>query len=51
MVCSAAIADFEDHDQGIVLIKFVHALAKRQARLDVRPVFDAASDNRPRTLH
>ena len=51
MVCSAAIADCEDDDHGVVLIKFVQALAKRQARLDVRLAFDAANDNGPRTLH
>jgi hypothetical protein len=50
MICSAAIADCKD-DHGVVLIKFVQALAKRQARLDVRLTFDPANDNGPRTLH
>ena len=43
MVCSAAITDCEEDDHGVVLIKFVHALAKRQARLDVL-AFNAASE-------
>ena len=51
MVCSAAVAGCKDDDHGIVLIKFVQALAKRQARLDVRLAFDPANVNGPRVLH
>jgi hypothetical protein len=40
IVSTAPISDCADHDHGVVLIKFVHALAKRQARLDVRFAFD-----------
>jgi hypothetical protein len=41
----------EDGEHGMFLLKFVQALAKRQARLDARMPFDAANDNRPRILH
>ena len=51
MVCNAAIADCEDDDHDGILLKFVHALAKRQARLDVRLAINTASDTEPRTLH
>ena len=48
-IFSAPIADCED--DGVILLKFVRALAKRQARLDVGLSFDAANDNATRTLH
>ena len=51
MICSGAIADCDAADQGLIMIRFVRALAKRQARLDVGLSFDAANDNGPRTLH
>ena len=50
-ICSASIADSEDGDHGIVLLKFVRALARRQARLDIRLAFDVANDNKKRILH
>jgi hypothetical protein len=46
MVCSAANANCEEDDNGVALIKFVRALAKRQARLDV-----TSKDHGSRTLH
>ena len=51
MVCSAAVADCRDDDHGVVLIMFVQALARRQARLDVGLAFDPANHNGPRVLH
>jgi hypothetical protein len=51
IICAAAVADCEDDTHGVVLIKFVQALARRQARLNVMVSFDAARDNGSRTLH
>jgi hypothetical protein len=48
---NAAIGACEATDHGVVLVRFVRALAKRQARLDVGLGFDAANDSGPRTLH
>jgi hypothetical protein len=50
MADATACADCEA-DHGLVLVTFVQALAKRQARLDAGMPFDAANDNRPRILH
>jgi hypothetical protein len=50
-IYSASIADGEDGDHGVVLLKFVRALAKRQARLDIGLAFDVADDNKKRILH
>jgi hypothetical protein len=44
-------ADYETSDGYSVLIKLVHALAKRQAQLDLKFSTDAANDNEPRTIH
>lgn len=47
---SLPLADCET-DHGLVLVHFVRALAKRQARLDVELAYCSATGNEPRTLH
>jgi hypothetical protein len=38
-------------DATDILVKFVRALATRQARIDAGLNLNAANDNEPRTLH
>jgi hypothetical protein len=51
MAGNTAIAECEAADHGLVLVRFVRALAKRQARLDVAFAFDTANNNAARILN
>jgi hypothetical protein len=50
-VTNVPIGACEAANEGLVLARFVQALAKRQARLDIGLAFEAANDNAPRILH
>jgi hypothetical protein len=50
-VANILIGPCEAANEGLVLARFVKALAKRQARLDIELAFEATHDNAPRTLH
>lgn len=44
------IADCEA-EHGPILVRFIRALAMRQARLDIELAYSGATGNEPRTLH